>query len=140
MSAPSHIGLAPQPWSPKVDRSFRGLRAAFSAAPAAGGLAELRIGAVCLLDDAQVEALGGATPAEALVLTVVSGFQAGAVNPLGDVQVFEDDYRRRDGLWLSYLDFRLADFVALHPVREYYATLSVGTWLSNTLHIPALQT
>lgn len=133
--APS-LDFRKEAFAPVIDKKFRGVRIGWSVpAPAPSGYPALRLAIVYLIDDAQVEALGGKLPAEALVLMATSGLGVFAENILGDAMVFEDDYKRRDGLWLGYANLRLADRFRLHPTRGYYFTVSLGSALSNTLHL-----
>jgi hypothetical protein len=137
MSAIRTLGFAKEAYSPAIDRAFRGVRIAWSApAPAPSGFPSLRLAIAYLLDDAQVETLGGKPPAEALVLTAVSGLAAYSENILGDVQVFEDDYRRRDGLWLGYVTLKPSEHFRWTPEREFHVLVSLGPWLSNPLQLP----
>jgi hypothetical protein len=140
VSAIRTVGFAKEAYSPVIDRAFRGVKIAWSApAPAPSGFPSLCLAIVYLLDDAQAEALGGKPPAEALVLTAVSGLAVYSENILRDVQVFEDDYRRRDGLWLGYVNLKPVEHFRWTPEREFHLTVSLGACLSNTLHLPKTQ-
>jgi hypothetical protein len=122
-------------FSPPVDRNFRGIKIAFSTDPIPSTWPNLQIGIVYFLDDAFAKTLGNKYPAEALVLTVISGYQIFSENILRDALLFEDDYRRKDELWFGHVNFNVTDFLKLSAGREYYFTVSMGTWISNTLHI-----
>jgi hypothetical protein len=136
MSTPAYPNFRAESYSPPLDRKFRGLVAALSSPPAPSAFPQLCIGIAYGLEDAIADTLGGKKPAEALVLSVVSGYNVVAANILGDTMLFEDDYRHKDGLWFGHVNLRLADHVKLHADSEYYLTVSMGTLLSNTLHIP----
>lgn len=123
-------------YSPMMDRKFRGLKAAFSAPPVPTALPTLKIGISYAVNDAFVESLGWKKPAEALILTVISGYTTFSANILGDALLFEDDYRRYDDIWSGHLNLRLVEFIGSHSDLEYYVTISMGNLLSNTLHIP----
>jgi hypothetical protein len=123
-------------FSPAVKREFRGVKIAFSSAtPNQESRDSLQLAITYLLDDDQVKALGGKKPAEALVLVVISGYETFAVNILGEALLFEDDYQKVDDLWLGHVNFKLSDYKSLDPSAEYYVTVALGTFLSNTLHL-----
>jgi hypothetical protein len=136
MNAPAYPNFRAESYSPPMDRKFRGLTIAFSSPPASSALSHLCVGIAYGLDDAFAKTLGGMKPAEALVLTLTSGYDVFALNILGDTVVFEDDYRHKDGLWFGLVNLRLADYAKLRPESDLYLTVSLGTLLSNTLHIP----
>ena len=136
MNAPAYPNFRAESFSPPLDRKFRGLAIALSSPPAPSALPTLCVGIAYGLEDAFAETLGGKKPAEALVLTLISGYDVFALNILGDTVVFEDDYRHKDGLWFGHVNLRLADYAKLRPESEFYLTVSLGTLLSNTLHIP----
>jgi hypothetical protein len=136
MTPPASLTFQVAPFSPPLKREFRGIRIASQPDPTFPSAPDsLRIAVSYLLDEGEVLALQGKIPAEALVLIVVSGYSTFAANITGDLPIFEDDYKRIDDLWLGYVNFRLAEFLKLESGREYYVTVSLGTWLSNTLHI-----
>ena len=138
MKTSAVLGFRPESFSPALDRNSLGVRIHFSHdQPVPKEWPSLQIAVTYRLEEAQVLGLGGKLPAEALVLCVVTGFQTFAANILGDAVLFEDDFRRADGHWHGHVNFRLSDHLQPVPGREYHVTVALGTWLSNTLHLPA---
>ncbi|MEO6094823.1 MAG: hypothetical protein ABIW76_03750 [Fibrobacteria bacterium] len=125
-----------EPFSPPLDRAFRGVKIAFSSPPLPSALPHVQVAVAYVLDEAGVETLGGKLPGEALILTVIGGKRIFSGNLLGDTVLFEDDYHRKDGLCYGHVNFRPADHFRFVSGYDYYITLSLGTWLSNTLILP----
>jgi hypothetical protein len=136
MNASAYPNFRAESYSPPLDRKFRGLTIALSSPPAPSALPHLCVGIAYGLDEAFAETLGGKKPAEALVLTLISGYDVFAANILGHTVLFEDDYRHKEGFWFGHVNLRLADYARLRPESEFHLTVSMGTMLSNTLHIP----
>ncbi|MBI3560167.1 MAG: hypothetical protein HY080_00405 [Gammaproteobacteria bacterium] len=75
---------------------------------------------------------------KALIITAIAGEQHLTRNLVGDMVLFEDDEIRIDAMYKGYFSFDLADWPRMATKREYFITISLGRYVSNTLHVLAI--
>ena len=70
---------------------------------------------------------------KALVITATSGSLNMTRNLAGDAVLFKDDEIVSDNIHKGYFSYDLTDWLNVYEENDYYITISLGTYLSNTL-------
>ncbi len=72
---------------------------------------------------------------KALVITWVSDGITETKNLVGNTVLFSDDEEIRDTMRIGYFNYDLTDWLNMYERREYFVTVSLGHFISNTLHV-----
>lgn len=71
----------------------------------------------------------------ALVITWMSNGLSESKNLVGDVVLFQDDETLIDGKRIGYFNYDLTDWLNMYEASDYYITVSLGNYLSNTVSV-----
>ena len=118
--------------SPLPPAELRGVRIA--AAPASAAKGPLRLSGSFQLPASAARAID-ANPHRALVVVVWSLPFHDVQRPFHEQALFPDDAELRDGLCRGFFNLGLYEDQQSLPRGDYYVSVSLGDFLSNTVHI-----